>query len=238
MSLMSYNQLCNLVDLGVITHTDPEAINSASIDIRLGEEILIERRIPNNMEGDYDPNKLTRISLRKREPIHVHKHNLLKDGNYILFPGEFILAHSIELFNLPNTISCMYKLKSSMARIGLNHLFAGWCDAGWHGSALTLELKNETRNHEIELQYGDKIGQMVFFQHPSVPEDKSYAVRGRYNKDKGVSGTKPSIVFGDEEEDLIQEVIDETSTHNTQNALDIEESILNIRTQLVVGELE
>jgi dCTP deaminase len=77
-----------------------------------------------------------------------------------------------------------------MARIGLEHLNAGWCDAGWNNSVLTLELKNMTQYHTIMLQKGDKIGQMVFFEHEPVPHERSYAVRGRYNNDSTVSGVK------------------------------------------------
>jgi dCTP deaminase len=73
----------------------------------------------------------------------------------------------------------------------LNHLTAGWADAGWNGSVLTLELKNVTNYHEIELRRGDRIGQVIFFEHESVPADRSYAARGRYNGDKSVSGIKP-----------------------------------------------
>ena len=109
---------------------------------------------------------------------------------YVLLPGDFILAASVEIFNLPNNISAEYKLKSSMARIGLEHLNAGWCDAGWNRSCLTLELKNMTRHHSIELNYKDPIGQIVFFKHTPVPNDKSYAVRGRYNGDTSVQGVK------------------------------------------------
>lgn len=105
-------------------------------------------------------------------------------------PGNFILTQSREVFHLPDTISAEYKLKSSMARIGLEHLNAGWCDAGWNGSVLTLELKNMTEAHSILLQEGDAIGQIVFFKHAPVPEDKSYAARGRYNNDKTVMGAK------------------------------------------------
>jgi deoxycytidine triphosphate deaminase len=105
-------------------------------------------------------------------------------------PGAFILAHSREVFNLPSDISAEYKLKSSMARIGLNHLNAGWCDSFWSGSVLTLELHNTTQNHAIQLRMGDPIGQMVFFRHAPVPEESSYKVRGRYNNDKTVSGIK------------------------------------------------
>jgi dCTP deaminase len=114
----------------------------------------------------------------------------LRNTGYLIAPDEFILAQSREIFNLPDHISAEYKLKSSMARIGLDHLNAGWCDAGWNGSVLTLELKNLTRYHEILIQEGDAIGQMILFSHTPVPPSRSYAVRGRYNGDKQVSGAK------------------------------------------------
>lgn len=180
MSLLSYNELSELVEQGVITNVKPEYINSASIDITLGDKILYEN--PN------DP--ITHIVLRNREPLSLREWNLKQSGSFDILPGQFILAQSEQVFNLPNNISCEYKLKSSMARIGINHALAGWCDAGWNGSVLTLELMNVTRNHMIQLQPGDRIGQMVFFKHAPVPTDKSYATRGRYNGDKEVKGVK------------------------------------------------
>lgn len=205
MSLLSYTELLNVVDAGIITHVDLEQINSASIDVRLGNELLIEK--PRHTSELYT------ISLKKREPLQVIKHLFNREGPFYLYPGECILAHTIELFNLPNNVSAMFKLKSSCGRIFLEHMNAGWCDAGWHGSALTLELKNNTRSHVIELNYGDSIGQMVFFQHTMVPSDKSYATRGRYNKDKGVSGVKAAIIFGDDEEEIAQEVFEQSLLH-------------------------
>lgn len=209
MSLLSYNQLMLLIDDGVITHADPENVNSASIDIQLGRKLLIERTDPKT----YDPKMQTlkRVVLRDREQLHMMEYDLIQDGPYILYPGEFILAHSVEIFHLPNNISAEYILKSSMARIGLEHLNAGWCDAGWHGSALTLELKNMTRHHEIVLQAGDLIGQLRFFLHEEVPEDRSYAARGRYNNDKTVSGAKmkrKAVIFGERSEDSYQAEFD------------------------------
>lgn len=203
--LLSYKQLLDLVDAGIMTHVDPEHINSASIDVRLGNELLIEK--PRITAA------LFTISLKNREPLRVIKHKFDREGPFYLYPGECVLAHTIEMFNLPNNVSAMFKLKSSCGRIFLEHMNAGWCDAGWHGSSLTMELKNNTRSHVIELNYGDKIGQMVFFSHAMVPSDKSYAVRGRYNKDKGVSGAKPAIVFGDEEEEIAQQVFEEGLHH-------------------------
>lgn len=177
--LLSYSELCSLMWTGVITNTDISKINSTSIDIHLGDKLLLER------EG-HEAHPIPVVNYSKRQRPIMEEHTMSEDG-YILQPGEFILAQSLEVFNLPMFISAEYKLKSSMARIGLEHMNAGWCDAGWNGSVLTLEFKNMLQHHAIRIRPGDAIGQMIFFRHRPVPKDKSYAARGRYNNDKSVS---------------------------------------------------
>lgn len=192
MSLLSYNNLCTLVEMNIITNVEHDQINATSIDLTLGPNLLIERQHPDAFLHKLQTGAegVAGVCLRDRTPLFMGPHNLEEDGPYDLLPGEFILAQSAQMFNLPRNVSAEYKLKSSMARIGLEHLNAGWCDAGWNGSVLTLELKNMTRHHAIRLQAGDRIGQVVFFQHAPVPEDRSYAARGRYNGDATVSGIK------------------------------------------------
>lgn len=177
MSLISYVELCDLVEQGVLDISDYDQINSASIDLTLGSEILVEQ----------DSNKV--ISLKKRDPLPMTKLDI-SNGHYDMAPGEAILAHTNEVFHLPLDVSGLYVLKSSMARIFLNHCNAGFADAGWNGSVLTLELINQTRFHRIRLDDKVRIGQMLFFKHKAVPKDKSYAKRGRYNGDTTVNAVK------------------------------------------------
>ena len=59
-------------------------------------------------------------------------------------------------------------------------MLAGWIDPGFHGSRLTLELKNETKYTDLPLYPGLKIGQIVFHKMNNVPQ-ASYAVTGNYN---------------------------------------------------------
>jgi dCTP deaminase len=188
MSLLSYTQICDLIEDGVIEGADYKRVNSASLDLTLGKIIQEERNPVKDIEG-WKPHI---ISLAKRESPHFGTINLESQPNksYVLKPGQFILAHTAEIFHLPNDVSCEYKLKSSMARMGLEHLNAGWCDAGWNGSVLTLELRNMLTYHDIEITLGDKIGQMIFFSHAAVPQDKSYAARGSYNGDKVAQPTR------------------------------------------------
>ena len=179
--LLNHDQIQDILEMGIITGWKEGAINAASLDIHLGDHVLIEQIVY--------PDDDAVVDFRARQPLKMNTFVLPEDG-FVLRPGQFILAQSVEVFNLPNDISAEYKLKSSMARIGLEHLHAGWCDAGWNGSVLTLELKNVTQYHYIRLRPGDAIGQMVFFNHDPVEEHQSYATKGRYNGDTKVSGIK------------------------------------------------
>lgn len=182
MSLLSYHEICELIEQGVIQNVDGyDAVNSSSLDIHLGNVLLIE-----DIHTPQDSSNI--LYLNKKSQLPVERVELKEDGVFLMHPGQFLLAQSRELFNLPAHISAEYKLKSSMARIGLEHMNAGWCDAGWHGSVLTLELKNLTERHRIALTVGDRIGQMIFFKHSAVPKDKSYAERGSYNHKTEVVG--------------------------------------------------
>jgi dCTP deaminase len=173
MSLISYNGLVQLVESGVI-NAEPDNINGASIDITLGNVVRFECVNPRT------------VDIRDASLSMV-----IEEGDqFYIRPGEFCLAETREVFNLPNNIAAEYKLKSSMARNGLNHLLAGWCDPGWYGSTLTLELHNVTQYHTIKLCPGIKIGQMVFYEVEPVPEEKSYKTKGQYNNQKGAQESK------------------------------------------------
>jgi len=169
MSLISYHELRELINAGVID-APVEHINGASVDITLGETILLEKvsfRLPS-------------VDLQSKASLQLRRYVIPSRG-FRLMPGQFALVNSSEVFNLPNDIAAEYKLKSSLARCGLQHLLAGWCDPGWNNSTLTLEIKNVTEQHVLLLKPGMKIGQMVFWRCDSVPNDKSYAARGQYN---------------------------------------------------------
>lgn len=148
---------------------DPELINPASMDVLLGDRIMIE--VPDSPE----------LQLQS---ITGHT----AENPYLLQPGEFCLAETLEIFNIPDTVAAQFVLKSSRAREGIEHLLAGWCDPGWHGSRLTLELSNARRMHPVAIWPGMKIGQMVFHRMDAVP-NRSYAITGRYNGHKTVHGS-------------------------------------------------
>jgi len=176
MSLLSYNKLRELIERGVI-NAPIENINGASIDITLDKEIRLEM-IASSI--------LPVIDLKLKHSLNLRPYRIGSNG-FKLFPGQFMLASSRETFNLPDNIACEYKLKSSLARSGLQHMLAGWCDPTWQNSKLTLELNNVTQNHILILRHGMKIGQVVFFECEPVPDEYSYAVKGQYNNQRKVT---------------------------------------------------
>jgi dCTP deaminase len=174
MSLLSYKQIIECLVQGYIQNALEENIGAASLDVRLGPKILVEQP---PVEEKY---RYKEISLH-----HAYKMNWLQkaipEEGYVLYPGQFILAQTIETFHLPPFISCEFRLRSSLARMGVDHSLAAWIDAGFSNSVLTLELKNITQYHSIRLFVGDRIGQIIFYQHEPVPIEQSYKMKGRYN---------------------------------------------------------
>jgi len=175
--ILTYNELVKLVKQGVIAGAKEHQINGASIDVTLGQYLMVE-----DVRGG-------RIDLSAKQTPNMRKHDLAENP-YNLQPGEFVLAQTREVFHLPDDIAFEFKLKSSLARAGLNHLLAGFADPGWNGSVLTLEYQNVLRNHDIVLRYGMPAGQCVFFRGEPVPPERSYATVGQYNNDAEVTASK------------------------------------------------
>jgi dCTP deaminase len=166
----SYNSIKQLCEQGVVEGYKPSAINATSLDIHLGNKILVERFTDSQQVVDY----------RAREKLQMKELTLDPEIGYVLRPGEFILAASVETFNFPNTVGALLRCKSSMGRIGLEHLDAGWVDPGFHG-VLTLEYVNVTQFHSIRIRPGDAIGQLIFMSCEEVPMGQSYKTKGNYN---------------------------------------------------------
>ena len=149
---------------GMVQGHDPDLINPASLDLRLGNLIMLE-------------------SVQNHQMIPLEISRYTPEHPYQLVPGQFVLAQTIETFNMPEDVAGLFFLKSSRAREGYENLHAGYADPGWHDSTLTLELKNARQLQPLPIWPGLKIGQMVFFrmsQRPAV----SYAVTGHYNHDR------------------------------------------------------
>lgn len=163
-------EIARLCVEGMITPYDADLVNPASLDVRLGSDLLIEQE-----KG---------TALRA---YSIESHT--KDKPFLLMPGEFVLAHTLEKFNVPDDVAANFALKSSLARAGFEHLLAGFIDPGFSNSVLTLELKNARKMHPVPLWPGMRIGQVVWHRMTSSPK-VSYRYSGRYNGDSKVTGCK------------------------------------------------
>jgi dCTP deaminase len=116
------------------------------------------------------------------------------DGRaFILHPGEFALASTLERVVLPGDLAARLDGKSSLGRLGLlTHATAGFVDAGWDGH-LTLELSN-VATLPIAIYPGMKIGQISFLQMSSEAE-QPYGSEAKKSKYKGQRGPTPSRYY-------------------------------------------
>jgi dCTP deaminase len=147
-----------------------DLLNPASLDVTLGGTILVEV-----------------THTRELEPIDITHHT--EADPFWVAPGEFFLAETQEIFNLPDHVGAQFVLKSSRAREGWDHAEAGWADPSWFGSRLTMELKNSRRYHSLPIWPGLRIGQLKFLLVSGKPE-VGYDKKGRYNCDLGVTASK------------------------------------------------
>ena len=168
--ILSDNEIRQLCEAGMVAPFDPVLINPASLDVRLGNTLLIESAASPAMV-----------------PYPLGDHS--EEHPYLLVPGQFTLAQTVETFNLPTQVAAEFRLKSSRAREGLDQALAVWADPGWHGSVLTMELRNNRQLHAVRLWPGMKIGQMVFHRMSQEPV-RSYAETGRYNNDQSVQESR------------------------------------------------
>jgi dCTP deaminase len=144
-------------------------IQPASVDIRLENTFTI-------IEDAYS--RVIELSGELR-------YKTIQSEKYLLMPGQFVLATTMEYFKLPNNMTAFVEGRSSIGRLGLFIQNAGWVDPGFEGE-ITLELFNANRC-AIELQAGRRIGQLVFAQ-LDANADRPY--RGKYQGQKGATGSR------------------------------------------------
>lgn len=129
----------NFAENGGITPYNPEQVNPASYDVRLDNHWICPTRDPEEVRTD----------------------------TFTLFPGEVILATTLEYLRMPRDVVCDLKLKSSLGRLWLNHSLSGWIDCGFEGQ-VTLELQN-LGPYPRTLTAGMRVAQLVFLTMESAP---------------------------------------------------------------------
>lgn len=172
--ILVYQELLELVANGAID-ADPRQVGPSSIDVHLGDDFWLEE-------------KGSHISTfgHTTHPASGNGPQMVQWTNSVLVPpGGFCLAATKETVRIPDDISVEFRLRSTVARCGMNHALAIWVDPGFVGN-ITLELVNTLQHHEARLVMGDRIGQLIFHRH-SVTQ-RPY--RGVYRGDTGVARAK------------------------------------------------
>lgn len=104
----------------------------------------------------------------------------------IIEPGNFMLASSLERFDMPDNLQGVVYHKSTWIRQGLK-VELSLIQPGWRGY-LTLELTNRS-DGTILIKAGMPIAQVVF-QMLDYPTERPY--RGRYQDQK--AGPRPAVL--------------------------------------------
>lgn len=153
----------------VINPVTKEQIQPASVDIRLGNTFSVVDDTPSNI-----------ITLESQI-----NYKTITTDTYLIMPGEFVLATTMEYFELPDNLTAFVEGRSSLGRMGLFIQNAGWVDPGFKGE-ITLELYNANRC-AIELKAGRRVGQLVFAEMDS-PAINPY--NGKYQGQMGATGSR------------------------------------------------
>jgi dCTP deaminase len=180
-----------------------EQFGPTSVDLRLGTDFQVMRRTNlTHMDLMKDPEELSRDIQRHMQHVKVKP-----TEPFILHPGEFALASTLEYVKVPLDLAARLEGRSTWGRLGLQiHATAGFVDPGFRG-ALTFELSNVS-NIPLPLYPGVRISQICFFLSSTthLPYGKK-----RYTKYSGKTTTASSAFFKDPEYSRIREAIKQHS---------------------------
>lgn len=174
-----------------------EQFGPTSVDLRLGTDFQVMARTNlTHMDLMKDPDALSRDVQKHMQHVKVKP-----TEPFILHPGEFALASTLEYVKVPLDLAARLEGRSTWGRLGLQiHATAGFVDPGFKG-ALTFELSNVS-NIPLPLYPGVRISQICFFL--STTTNLPYSKK-RYTKYSGKTTTASSAFFKDPEYSRIRE---------------------------------
>ena len=168
----------------VVRPLDDNDIQPASIDLQLAPEVRVFKSTPGPVIDVTADNS----HLLTDELIPQH-------GPFLLQPGAFALASTVQTVEIPDDILARLDGKSSLGRLGLLvHATAGYIDPGFQGT-ITLELANATAL-PITLYRYMRIAQISFMQ-LTTPALRPYGTPGLGSKYQGQNRPTPSRVDRD-----------------------------------------
>jgi dCTP deaminase len=121
-------------DIKIEPLLDPEIqIQPASIDLRLGLDFQTFNFTQLALIDPLDPESFAHLTTQVR---------LSEDDRFIVHPGQFILATTLEHVEVPGDLVARLEGRSSVGRLGIViHSTAGYIDPGFRGT-VTLEISN------------------------------------------------------------------------------------------------
>jgi len=164
---------------------DGAMIQPSSVDVRLDRFFRV---FENHKYSVIDPS-IEQSDLTREVAVEANE-------EFILHPGEFVLASTYEIITLPDDIAGRLEGKSSLGRLGLlTHSTAGFIDPGFSGH-ITLELSN-VANLPVKLFPGMKIGQLCLIKLSSPAENPygSALYGSRYQGQRGPTASKSWLNF-------------------------------------------
>jgi dCTP deaminase len=157
-------------------------VQPASVDLRLGREFRVFRN-----------DRLPYIDVKQEMPNLTEVVTMDDATPFILHPGEFVLAVTLERVELPDDLVGRLDGKSSLGRLGLIvHSTAGFVDPGFNGR-LTLELTN-VANLPVTLYYAMPVSQ-ISFARLTTPAERPYGAGATGSKYQGQTGPEPSRYY-------------------------------------------
>ncbi|AOW80656.1 MAG: dCTP deaminase [Halobacteriota archaeon] len=168
-------------------------IQPASVDVRLGEEFL-----------EFQRTNIPSIHPQRENQVsdYVSETNVAEGEEFILHPGDFVLATTKERVEIPSDLVAQVEGRSSLGRLAvITHATAGFVDPGFRGR-ITLELSN-LGTAPVALSPGMRIAQLVFTELTSPAREPYGSERGSKYQDQ--SGPAASRIGSDAEFEGTQE---------------------------------
>ena len=141
-------------------------VSSCSVDFRLGNTFMV---FEHSRYSYIDPRSPVSVAESMRKII------IPEGGQFMMHPGDFVLASTVESIELPDDLLGRLEGRSSMARLGIIvHSTAALFEPGWIGTA-TMELGNLGRI-AVALYPGMRICSFTFEQ-LSSPANVPYRLK-------------------------------------------------------------
>lgn len=139
-------------------------VSSSGYDLRIAPEFMIFSNVNSVV---VDPKKFDERSFVK-----------VNANEIVIPPNSFVLARSLEHFDMPKDVCGVVVGKSTLARVGINCLVTP-LEVSWSGY-LTLEFANTT-SLPVKLYANEGGCQVQFFKHDTPPAVTYASRNGKYS---------------------------------------------------------